>query len=256
MRSDQRGGEVSWIGAAVPYDHGDAILPESFSSERIAPVAMLRRMLRQVELADRAGLTSVTISKAENGHQVEPATAERIAEALDYPLGFFFLDTPEIIEADTVSFRSLKKMSAAERDASLAAGVLGIELYQWIDHRFDLPATDLIDLNKERSRPESAARLLRQHWGLGDRPIGDVLKLLESKGVRVLPLSHPPTANEGDRKDRSNGAGYASPRIVSSTAPDARRAEKFRISVANRDAPKPVRHIMLSKEEKWCATQS
>ncbi len=49
MRSDERGGEVSWIGAAVPYDYGDAILPESFSSERIAPVAMLRRMLRQVD---------------------------------------------------------------------------------------------------------------------------------------------------------------------------------------------------------------
>ncbi|AEG49186.1 protein of unknown function DUF955 [Sphingobium chlorophenolicum L-1] len=160
----------------------------TFSAHRLI-VARQRRKLSGKDLADRAGLTPVTISKAENGHQVEMATAEKIAKALEYPLDFFFLDTPEIIEADTVSFRSLKKMSAAERDASLAAGVLGIELYEWIDDRFELPATDLIDLNKERSRPESAARLLRQHWGLGDRPIGNVLKLLESKGVRVLSLS-------------------------------------------------------------------
>lgn len=159
-----------------------------FSANRLV-VARQRRKLSGKELADRAGLTPVTISKAENGHQVEPATVEKIAATLDFPLDFFFLDGPEIVDAETVSFRSLKKMSAAERDASLAAGVLGIELYQWIDGRFDLPATDLIDLNKERSRPESAARLLRQHWGLGDRPIGNVLKLLESKGVRVLSLS-------------------------------------------------------------------
>ncbi len=160
----------------------------SFSAHRLI-IARQRRKLSGKELADRAGLTPVTVSKAENGHQVETATAEKFARALEYPLDFFYLDAPEVIEADTVSFRSLKKMSAAERDASLAAGALGVELYEWIDTRFDLPNTDLIDLNKERSRPESAARLLRQHWGLGDRPIGNVLKLLESKGVRVLSLS-------------------------------------------------------------------
>lgn len=160
----------------------------SFSAQRLT-IARQRRKISGKELGDLAGVTAVTISKAENGHQVELATAERLAYALDYPLDFFYLHAPEIVEADTVSFRSLKKMTAAERDASLAAGSLGVELYDWIGSRFDLPEADLIDLNKERSRPESAARLLRQHWGLGDRPIGNVLKLLESKGVRVLSLS-------------------------------------------------------------------
>lgn len=160
----------------------------SFSAKRLT-IARQRRKLTGKELGELAGLTPVTISKAENGHQVEHATAERLANALGFPLQFFYFDAPEIVEADTVSFRSLKKMSAAERDASLAAGSLGVELYEWIEARFELPETDLINLNKERSRPEIAARLLRQHWGLGDRPIGNMLKLLESKGVRVLSLS-------------------------------------------------------------------
>jgi Zn-dependent peptidase ImmA (M78 family)/DNA-binding Xre family transcriptional regulator len=159
-----------------------------FCAHRLT-VARQRRKLSGKELADLAGLTPVTVSKAENGHQVEAATAEKLALALEYPLEFFYRDAPEMVEADTVSFRSLKKMSAGERDASLAAGALGVELYDWIDARFHLPEPDLIDLNKERSRPDSAARLLRQHWGLGDRPIGNMLKLLESKGVRVLSLS-------------------------------------------------------------------
>ncbi|RYY08674.1 MAG: ImmA/IrrE family metallo-endopeptidase, partial [Alphaproteobacteria bacterium] len=160
----------------------------SFSAHRLT-IARQRRKLTGKELGEIAGLTPVTVSKAENGHQVEPGTAERLANALGFPLEFFYLEAPAMVEADTVSFRSLKKMSAAERDASLAAGSLGVELYEWIESRFDLPKADLIDLNKERSRPESAARLLRQHWGLGDRPIGNMLKLLESKGVRVLSLS-------------------------------------------------------------------
>jgi Zn-dependent peptidase ImmA (M78 family) len=129
------------------------------------------------------------VSKIENGHQPEDYVVRRLAAALAYPREFFFLPSPNMLDADTVSFRSLKKMSAAERDASLAAGSLGVALYDWIDARFNLPKPDLIDLSKERDRPESAARLLRQHWRLGEHPVGNVLRLLESKGIRVLSLS-------------------------------------------------------------------
>tara|TARA_R110001606_G_scaffold396801_2_gene571632 strand:+ start:1071 stop:2162 length:1092 start_codon:yes stop_codon:yes gene_type:complete len=159
-----------------------------FSGERLK-VARQRRKLSGRLLAEKAKLTAVTISKAENGHQVEDSTADALASALDYPKSFFFLEKPEVIDADTVSFRSLAKMGAADRDASIAAGSLGVALYDWVDKKFHLPEPDLIDLNKERNRPDSAARLLRQHWGLGDRPIGNILALLESKGVRVLSLS-------------------------------------------------------------------
>lgn len=152
-------------------------------------LARQRNRLSGKALAERAGISSVTISKIENGHQPEDGVIDSIATALGYPKSFFFLDSPQVLDPDTVSFRSLKKMSAAERDASLAAGSLGVALYDWIDNKFDLAAPDLIDLSKERSRPETAARLLRQHWKLGDRPIGNVLRLLESRGIRILSLS-------------------------------------------------------------------
>ena len=159
-----------------------------FSAERLK-MARFRRKLSGVGLAEAAGVTSVTVSKVENGHQPDEDTAGKLARALAYPLDFFFMEDPETLETKAVSFRSLKKMSAIERNASLAAGSIGIAFYDWIDRRFNLPSTDLIDLSKERERPEVAARLLRQHWGLGDRPIGSLLKLYESKGIRVLSLS-------------------------------------------------------------------
>jgi Zn-dependent peptidase ImmA (M78 family)/DNA-binding XRE family transcriptional regulator len=159
-----------------------------FSAERLK-MARFRRKLSGRGLADAAGLTPVTVSKVENGHQPDEATVQKLANALDYPVDFFFMEAPDTLETKAVSFRSLKKMSAAERNASLAAGSIGIAFYDWIEHHFNLPAPDLIDLSKERDRPEVAARLLRQHWGLGDRPIGRLLKLYESKGIRVLSLS-------------------------------------------------------------------
>jgi Zn-dependent peptidase ImmA (M78 family)/DNA-binding XRE family transcriptional regulator len=151
-------------------------------------LARQRNRLSGKALAELAGVSAVTISKIENGHQPDDGVIDCIAAALGYPRAFFFMESPQVLEADTVSFRSLKKMSAAERDASLAAGALGVALYDWIDDKFDLASPDLIDLSKERNRPETAARLLRQHWKLGDRPIGNMLKLLESKGIRILSL--------------------------------------------------------------------
>jgi len=159
-----------------------------FNSDRLR-TARERRMLTAKGLAERVGVSAVSLSKYENGHEPDEATANRIADALSYPVDFFYRDAPERLDTDAVSFRSLARMKARERRAAEAAGALGIELYEWIDTRFNLPAADLIDLSKERRRPSVAARLLRQHWGLGDRPIGNVLKLVESKGVRVLSLS-------------------------------------------------------------------
>ncbi len=159
-----------------------------FCADRLK-VARYRKKLTGKELAEAAGLTDVTVSKVENGHQPDDQTVDKLANALGYPRAFFFMDKPEVLESKAVAFRSLKKMKAAERNAALAAGSNGIALYQWIDERFSLPDPDLIDLSKEQHRPEIAARLLRQHWGIGDRPIGSILRLFESKGIRVLSLS-------------------------------------------------------------------
>lgn len=159
-----------------------------FNSERLI-TARERRMLSAKELAERVGVSTVTLSKYENGHEPDRAMVSRLAKELKYPELFFYRESPERLDTSAVSFRSLSRMKAKERRAAEAAGSLGIELYEWIDTRFNLPSTDLIDLSKERKRPEVAARLLRQHWSLGDRPISNVLKLVEAKGVRVLSLS-------------------------------------------------------------------
>lgn len=160
-----------------------------FQRKRLT-LARERRGRTGIELADRSGLTTVTISRLESGQTKNPdkETVQRIADALNYPLDFFFKDEPEELDAGTVSFRSLKKMSAAQQNAALWAGSLGLELYDWVDRVYSLPEPILPDEIGRQNSPENAARVLRQEWGLGDRPIGNMVRLLESKGVRILSL--------------------------------------------------------------------
>lgn len=154
-------------------------------------LARKRRGISGIQLSELSGITAVTISRLESGQTRSPdeETISALANALGYPKEFFSLvEDPEELDPETVSFRSLKKMSAKERDAALCAGTLGLEIYDWIQKHYNLPEPDLLDLS-QIDDPEGASRLLRQHWGIGDRPISNVLKLLESKGVRVLSLA-------------------------------------------------------------------
>jgi Zn-dependent peptidase ImmA (M78 family)/transcriptional regulator with XRE-family HTH domain len=159
-----------------------------FNHKRLS-LARKRRRLTGKGLAEKASLSPITVSRLENSeNQPDEETVKRLAQALGYPTDFFFGDDPEQIDTSAVSFRSLTKMSAAERDAAVAAGILGLELSDWIEAEFSLPKPDLIDLSYE-TNPEMAARSLRQHWGLGEKPIGNMLALIEFHGVRVFSLS-------------------------------------------------------------------
>lgn len=158
-----------------------------FNPNRLS-LARKRRRLTGKGLAELCGLTPVTISRLEKGlNEPEAGSLERLACALSYPVEFFFGDDIEDIPAEAVSFRSLKKMSAKEREAALAAGGLGLLVSDWVDERFNLPKVDFPVM--DHIDAETAAVDLRQYWSLGQKPIGNMIKLIESKGVRVFALT-------------------------------------------------------------------
>ena len=152
-------------------------------------LARQRRRLTAKALAEAAGISPVTITRLETGgNEPEPATVDALALALAYPSAFFFGDEPTRPDQQAASFRSLTAMSARERDAALSSGALAYMVSDWIDARFNLPPAQLIDASQERDAA-SAARALRQHWGLGEQPVGDMIRLMEAKGIRVFSLA-------------------------------------------------------------------
>ncbi|WP_200808423.1 helix-turn-helix domain-containing protein [Tistlia consotensis] len=143
-------------------------------------------MLNKKGFAELAGVAQHTVVRCEKG-LTEP-TAENVdafSRALAFPTSFFF--GPDLDEPESASFRSQTSMSAAIRDASLAAGAIGFMLSDWVEDRFNLPEIQVPDLHLYD--PERAARVLREEWRLGEKPISNMIHLLESKGVRVFSLA-------------------------------------------------------------------
>ena len=151
-------------------------------------IARKRRGLTLTQLAGLTGMSTRSISLYENGHQEPSAdTLRQLALVLDVSPGF--LRAPELdeIPEDAVSFRALSKMTARQRDRSLSAGRVALLINDWIDTRFRLPETDIPRLTGHD--PEAAAEVTRARWGLGERPVSNVLHLLESRGARIYSLS-------------------------------------------------------------------
>jgi Zn-dependent peptidase ImmA (M78 family)/transcriptional regulator with XRE-family HTH domain len=159
-----------------------------FNPRRLS-LARKRRRLTATALAEQASLALDTISRLEKGsNPPDTETVAKLVRVLNFPESFFYDRDPEDIDTGAVSFRSFSKMSAKERDAAISAGSLGLQLGAWVEERFSLPEPNLLDLSYE-TNPENAAHSVRQFWGLGERPIGNLMGLLETHGVRMFSLS-------------------------------------------------------------------
>lgn len=157
----------------------------SFNPMRLG-IARKRRMLTKKRLAELAGVAAHTIVRCEKGEtEPTPETVQSFARILAFPVEFFA--GGDVDEPESASFRSQTSMSAAIRDASLSAGALGFLVSDWVEDRFNLPAIQVPDLHLYE--PDEAARVLRTEWHLGEKPISNMLHLLESKGVRVFSLA-------------------------------------------------------------------
>lgn len=157
-----------------------------FNPSRLT-LARQRRGLTKTKLAAAVGLSVRTVSAYEAGEIVpSDESVGALSRELKFPIDFFHLESAEIPSADAVSFRALSSMTARQRDAVLGAGAIALMLGLWIRARFSLPEVQIPDLRGQG--PESAAAAVRALWGLGERPVKNMVHLLESKGVMVFSL--------------------------------------------------------------------
>jgi Zn-dependent peptidase ImmA (M78 family)/DNA-binding XRE family transcriptional regulator len=197
-------------------------------------IARKRRGLTLTRLAELTGLSTRSISLYENGHQ-EPSeeTLRQLAEVLDVSPAFLGAPDVEEIPEAAVSFRALSKMTARQRDRALSAGRVALLINDWIDARFQLPTADVPSLTGHD--PESAAEVVRARWGLGQRPVANMLHLLEAHGARVYSLTA-----ENNELDAYSLHWHCQPFIFLSTAKSGERG-RF-------DAAHELGHLVLHGE--------
>jgi Zn-dependent peptidase ImmA (M78 family) len=127
------------------------------------------------------------LAKYEKGDSLpSEQIVSKIADKLNLPSRFFFLDDIAEIGQEGVSFRSLARTPAAIRNAALGAGQIALEFSFWLEKNFSLPEVDLPP--SEEIAPGTAAEVVRNTWGIGELPIDNMVHLLESKGFFVFSL--------------------------------------------------------------------
>jgi Zn-dependent peptidase ImmA (M78 family)/DNA-binding XRE family transcriptional regulator len=158
----------------------------TFNPSRLI-LARKRRGKSKTGLAKESGISHRSLVYHETG-EVEPSeeTLNTLASVLKFPVEFFFKPDVDEISSDAASFRALKKMTASQEAVAIAAGTISVEFEQWIDKHFDLPKSNLPLLRGVE--PETAAEMLRAKWSLGQRPIKNMIHLVEAHGVRVFSL--------------------------------------------------------------------
>lgn len=159
-----------------------------FNGKRLS-IARRRRAIDKTTLGVRVGLTSKTLSRYESGEVPNPPqeNLDRLAKALEFPVSFFSGGDIDEPRRDNASFRGMASKSHKIMEAALASGAFAFMLDDWIANQFTRPELQLLDLQHEK--PATAAGLLRQFWRLGDKPIKNMVHLLEANGVRVFSLS-------------------------------------------------------------------
>jgi Zn-dependent peptidase ImmA (M78 family)/transcriptional regulator with XRE-family HTH domain len=159
-----------------------------FTPSRLT-LARNRRGLTKKRVAELIGVTTRSVSGFEAGEMLPAAdTLQRLADTLEFPLAFFEGADLEELSAEAVSFRALSKMAAADRERALAAGALAFALADWIGGHFRLPDPQVPKL-QPGLEPETAAQAVRVQWGLGEKPVPNLIHLLEMRGVRVFSVT-------------------------------------------------------------------
>ncbi len=151
-------------------------------------VARLRRdrEFTQAKLAQRAGVSRVTVGKIERGEVVPHAgTLDMLAKVLGVSVGE--LVTP-VRHLASVRFRARKRVHA--REHILAQVAMWLDAYCTLEEYLDTRRQFEIQLeDKDRRNAPAAAQAARRAVGLGSgEPVQDICGLLERYGVKVLSL--------------------------------------------------------------------
>lgn len=187
-----RGGRRPRSNAAEP---APAVVHEAFDPTRLTQARNLAGMTKRL-LAEELGVTPAAVSQYEMGtNRPRPDLLPQLATVLDVPLAYFLAGRPHArLDASGAHFRSLRSTRAYQRAKAIAFTELAWELTYALEKRVQLPLVDLpgfaggetepgTELPRE---PASAARSLRDWWGLGINPITHLVRQLEARGIVVL----------------------------------------------------------------------
>ena len=162
--------------------------------------------LTQKGLATRLGKKQYIVADFERSGDAS-ALKESLKEATGLPIGFFSEDIVWHSPQSNISYRKRSICPAGDRDRAWLYSAVAASILEPLVARFirypdvdmpESPADNPLSDNVDARRAGGAiARVVREEWGIGWGPISDVIRLVESKGVRVFFLKRPVESLDG-----------------------------------------------------------
>lgn len=153
------------------------------------------RGFAQYELAEKTSISQSQIAKMEGGlkPEVDDDLAQKLADALRFPLAFFSQDEQLLgFGSSSYFYRKQASLTAAERKRiHSTVNLLRIAIRQYIKHveiepSLQLPLFDIDDYGGSAAHIAMAARAA---WNLPDGPIKSVSSIIERCGVLIVPCN-------------------------------------------------------------------
>lgn len=155
-----------------------------FNGERLKK-ARIYRGLTVAELAEHLECQRQTVSMYENKKIDSPdqTVVEKMSDVLSFPVKFFY-EQDRMLNVGSTYFRALLTTNKKYRYEQIQKMEFVSAIYSFLKEYIDFPETKLPVISGNTS-PEDAAEKLREDWGLGNRPIENLIYETEQRGIVI-----------------------------------------------------------------------
>lgn len=164
------------------------IMPTPFNPRKLT-AARTARGLTIKDLGELIGVSKQAVSQYELGQAAPKAeTMMALVNTLDFPKGYFFEYEEDQYVGNTF-FRASTAITKRVREMQKERAGWVAKVYQVLNQYVAFPRLNLPDLTMfadgewDHEKIEDLAIALRNHWQLGDRPINNLVNVLENNGV-------------------------------------------------------------------------
>lgn len=140
------------------------------------------------ELGDRVGTTRQYIHQLETAENKAPT--KELLDALSYELGvtssFFSCPNRNQVKEEECHFRKRRSTLVSSRRESVARATLMNKMVETLEQYLELPPVNFPQFDvASLADAEAASVRCRKHWGLGDGPIINMIRVAENAGAVV-----------------------------------------------------------------------
>ncbi|PEB56975.1 transcriptional regulator [Bacillus pseudomycoides] len=143
------------------------------------------------DLADDIGVTKQMVSKYENDKAVPSLEVLfRIISNLKFPREFFFGEDTFAMETEGTFFRSRLTSTQKEKKPSEFTKNMTVLIRDFLENYIDFPQLPIKPVIDKFDSIEAIAEQARKEFGLSDKPITNILRILEEHGFVVSLISN------------------------------------------------------------------